>query len=336
MFLSKRPNGIWYIIYQDVSGKRCMKSTRTKYKPIAEKHLRIFEQSFLDMQLQRVIPITLYEFRWKYLIYSESIHTPKTNKCFKTSFKFLMNYFGNIPLTDLTSSRIEDYLQHRIHSSSLFAARRDFINLSSAFSKAVRDEYLESNPFRKIKRIKIPERLPLFYSDQDIEKLIAVVEDNDLRDLIVFDLNTGLRLGEIMNLEWHQIDFKNKLLILSNRTFITKSKKIRTIPLNHTAHEIVLRRKESTSGNLVFTYRGKILNENTFSWLMKKQVKKAGINIKLNFHSLRHTFASRLVQKGVSIYIVSKLLGHADIKTTQIYAHLRTDDLRNSVNLLDS
>lgn len=67
----------------------------------------------------------------------------------------------------------------------------------------------------------------------------------------------------------------------------------------------------------------------------KKFVLKAGINPKLNFHSLRHTFASWLVQRGVSIYHVSKLLGHADIKTTEIYAHVRAEDLRASVELLE-
>lgn len=67
----------------------------------------------------------------------------------------------------------------------------------------------------------------------------------------------------------------------------------------------------------------------------KKYVLKANINPKLHFHSLRHTFASWLVQKGISIYGVCKLLGHADIKTTEIYAHLRNDDLRNAVERLD-
>lgn len=66
----------------------------------------------------------------------------------------------------------------------------------------------------------------------------------------------------------------------------------------------------------------------------KKYVLKANINPKLHFHSLRHTFASWLVQAGVSIYKVSKLLGHSDVKTTEIYSHLRIEDLRNSVEKL--
>jgi site-specific recombinase XerD len=68
---------------------------------------------------------------------------------------------------------------------------------------------------------------------------------------------------------------------------------------------------------------------------LKKYVLKAKHNPKLYFHSLSHTFAIWLVKKAISIYKVSKLLGHADIKTTEIYVHLRSDDLRNDVEMLD-
>ena len=67
----------------------------------------------------------------------------------------------------------------------------------------------------------------------------------------------------------------------------------------------------------------------------KSYVKKAEINPKLNFHSLRHTFASWLVQKGATIYDVSKLLGHSTIKSTEVYAHLRVDELRGAVERLN-
>ncbi len=65
-------------------------------------------------------------------------------------------------------------------------------------------------------------------------------------------------------------------------------------------------------------------------------MRKTSLNSKLNLHSLRHTFASWLVQRGVSIYEVSKLLGHSDIIVTEIYSHLRAEDLRESVNLLNN
>ena len=166
--------------------------------------------------------------------------------------------------------------------------------------------------------------------------MLLHTESEDLKDVFIFALNTGLRQMEIITFEWNQIDFDNKLLLLNNRNSITKSKKVRSIPLNQKTYEILVKRiKSSDKKSNVFTYQNELINQQFISHKTKKIVKVSGINPKLNFHSLRHTFASWLVQKEVSIYKVSRLLGHSDVRVTQIYAHLRSDDLRNAVELLD-
>src|SRR5690606_34172057 len=104
--------------------------------------------------------------------------------------------------------------------------------LSSAFNKAVRDNYLLSNPCKGIRRFKLPEKQPLFYSQEDFEKLLNSIDDEDLKDLTIFAVNTGLRQMEMISLEWRQVDFNEKIVLLDNRTHLTKAKKIRTIPLN--------------------------------------------------------------------------------------------------------
>jgi site-specific recombinase XerD len=107
------------------------------------------------------------------------------------------------------------------------------------------------------------------------------------------------------------------------------------IPLNQTAVGILSKRKNLSNSNLVFTINGCRIQQDYIIHHFKKYIRKAGLRDELHFHSLRHTFATRLVQKGVSIYKVSKLLGHADVKTTQIYASLMLYDLQNTVTLLD-
>ena len=169
-----------------------------------------------------------------------------------------------------------------------------------------------------------------------MNKLLNVIANKDLTDLIEFAVNTGLRQMEILTLEWNQIDFSNRILILDNRNHLTKSKKIRTIPLNTKALQIITEREREKTTNLIFTYKGLSIKQYFISKSFKTYVKKSNLNPKLNFHSLRHTFASWLVQKGVSIYEVSKLLGHSDIKVTEIYSHLRAEDLRESVNKLNN
>ena len=121
-----------------------------------------------------------------------------------------------------------------------------------------------------------------------------------------------------------------RLVILDNQNHTTKSKKIRTIPLNNRASEI----PDTCTGELLFTKNDAQVSPDYLQDRFRKYVKATGIKRKLTFHSLCHTFAPWLVQAGVSIYEVSMLLGHSDIKTTQIYAQSRSDDLRKSVNLL--
>lgn len=89
-----------------------------------------------------------------------------------------------------------------------------------------------------------------------------------------------------------------------------------------------------SSSQKVFTLYGKEMTARQIQTKSRYYILQAGLNKKLNFHSLRHTFASWLVQRGVSIYEVSKLLGHADLKMTQIYAHLKQDNLETAVNKL--
>jgi len=81
-------------------------------------------------------------------------------------------------------------------------------------------------------------------------------------------------------------------------------------------------------------YEGIKLNESYISKRFKRAVRSAKLNDDIHFHSLRHSFASALVQRGVSLYAVKELLGHEDIKTTQIYSHLQKENLSKAVNLL--
>ena len=211
----------------------------------------------------------------------------------------------------------------------------DLINISSSFTWAVNEEYLIENPCINIKRLKPPQKLPLFFSRIELEQLLKAMQNEEFKALVIVAVNTGLREMELLSLQWNQIYLEKGILILDNRNHITKGKKIRTLPLNNKVIDTLLELKiADNQENLVFQFAG-ITNRPKFVQNnIRKYIKLAELNKKLNFHSLRHTFASWLVQKGVSIYEVSKLLGHADIKTTQIYAHLRSDDLRDAVELL--
>jgi integrase len=337
MFLSKHSNGRYYIYYFLSSGKRKTKSTGERTKKEAIRFLIKFRDDLREKEQQKFTPITLREFQFHYFRYAESVFTVKTCSSCKTTFNFLIRYFGNIQLSELTTKNLEEYLYIRRRDRSVYAARKDYAYLSAAFNKAIRDGFLLENPTKGISRPRTPEKQPLFYSKEEFERLINCIDNEDMRDLTLFAVNTGLRQMELILLEWRQINFENKLLTLDNQSHITKGKRIRSVPLNDISYSILVKRfkNRSTKFENVFTWDDRKITQSYHTHYFKQYVIKAGLNRKYCFHTLRHTFASRLVQKGVSIYVVSKLLGHRDIKTTMIYSHLRGEDLMQAVNVLN-
>jgi integrase len=236
---------------------------------------------------------------------------------------------------ELTRDKIMDFVQYRLRKTSPYAAKRDIQYLSSAFNWGIQKNYLESNPCVGIKRPRLPEKQPLYFTNEEFDRLLNVIDNADLKDVILFAVNTGLRQMELLRLKWEQINFPEKLLYVNNQVYMSKTLRIRTIPLNYKALEILNKRFVNKQEEYIFTYQGKIIKQELMSHKFKNYVITSGVNSKLNFHSLRHTFASWLVQRGATIYDVSKLLGHSTIKSTEIYAHLRVDELRNAVEKLN-
>lgn len=335
MFLSKRSNGYYYVYYKKADGKKTCISTKTKIKSEALKFLTGFNNELKKRKLNGVIRKSLKEFSFDFLKYSESFHRPKTTLQFKTIFKQFFHHCGDLLLPEIGTALVEDYLQKKTQVS-LYTAQKHLAYLRSAFNKAQRDKYIYDNPFCSVKNYKLPERQPLFFDESAFHILLRVVDDLDFRDIIIFAVNTGLREMELITLTWYQINLKENYLILDNLSNTTKSKKVRTIPLNIEAMQILVEREKKHNSELVFTFSGEKFNPEVLSKRFKKYVIEAKLNPKLKFHSLRHTFASWLVQRGVSLLAVSKLLGHSDISVTEIYSHLRAEDLRKAVDVLSN
>ena len=146
-------------------------------------------------------------------------------------------------------------------------------------------------------------------------------------------MSTGLRLGELIGLQWTDVDFVRKVITVHNsETFTTKNKKIRVVPMSEQLWRMLAVCKETASCAVVFHLNGQQLNGEKVSKAFKAYVRSAKLNDGLHFHSLRHTFATWLVQDGASIYEVQKLMGHSSLTVTQIYSHLAASELHSVVN----
>lgn len=177
--------------------------------------------------------------------------------------------------------------------------------------------------------LKVDKLPPRYFSDDEIRQIIAQSRPL-VRDITLVLLHTGLRVGELRCLKWTDIDFKERQLMVR----IAKSHKFRVIGINTTLIAELQRLKENSHPKQQFVFeKPDGTPYASYSNIFQSQLRKLGM--KGNVHRLRHTFASRLVQQGVSIYTVKELLGHSSVQTTQIYAHLNKEELKKAVCELD-
>ena len=334
MYLSKRSNGVYYLWYHNELGCKRKVSTQKKLKADALGFVKNFRQTEREHKA-RLQNITLQTFQTDFLTYSSGVHTEKTQRHFKVAFKEFCRVIGDLPLQRIGIREIEQFLSVKKAEASDWTARKYYTALASAFEKAIDWNFLSVNPFRKVPKPKGKETYPLFFSRTEFEHLLSFIIDKDFRELCITALFTGVRLGELLSLEWSDIDFPQRMATIQNKdTFQTKSKRNRVLPLNDTLFAVLIKRRTDALNETgyVFHRRGMKLKEDFVSKTFKGYVKLSGLNPTLHFHSLRHSFASWLVQDGVSIYAVKELLGHSDVKTTQVYSHLQPEQLHSTVN----
>lgn len=154
-----------------------------------------------------------------------------------------------------------------------------------------------------------------------------------LKAILLCALHTGMRKNEILSLKWDNVDIDKNLIILEHTN--TKSKKTRRIPIKSTLRKILLEQKlKFGSSNYVFlsTKGSPYKRHDSLKQSFAGACKRANIS-GLRFHDLRHTAATRMIESGASIVAVSRILGHADLKTTMRYAHPE-DTLKDAVETL--
>jgi len=282
----------------------------------------------------------------------------------RTNFGFLFDRH----LTEINAWTIDKWRSERIKKgASKETINRHIAALKAMLSKAIEWEIIEHHPLAKVKPLKTDKGAKVRYlTEAEETKLRKALQKRDmkiksgrdsanrwrqergyelLRDLkgahyadhlspiVLLTLNTGLRRGEVFNLSWDDINLRSKTLTVEGET--AKSGNTRHIPLNDEAIELLKNWKaKNKKQERVFPGKnGARLDNITSSW--STLVKDAKIN-NFRFHDLRHSFASKLVMKGVPLNTVRELLGHADLKTTLRYAHLAPDHKADAVALLNS
>lgn len=253
----------------------------------------------------------------------------------------------NLPLHAIRSHNIREYVKNPSISSA--SQRHRFRHLRAFFNWCLERGILEKSPLKGIRLPKQEKRVADFFTVEQFERLIAAIladfklkrRDGYARDgeigwlvnLVILAVWTGLRLGELCSLKWNAIDLDNGFLTVKNSSdFRTKTGHERRVPLVGDALKLIQRlhteRMDDQDGHVLIYANGKPLVPSYASKRFKKYVRLARLPEHFRFHSLRHTCASWLVMKGVSLPIVQSILGHSSIQVTERYAHLAPDVVR--------
>jgi len=212
----------------------------------------------------------------------------------------------------------------------LFAALRGF------FAFLLREEQLAADPTRDIHLPRLGQRLPRSLGPDEVVQLLTAHDNGALgqRDGAMIELlyATGLRVSEIVSLKVSQVNLEAGYL-----TVVGKGSKERAVPVGSVARQRLLDYLHSArpallrgrlSPYLFVTRAGRHLSRQGFALRVRLAVRRASIGGKVSPHTLRHAFATHLVERGADLRAVQMMLGHADISTTQIYTHVARDRLR--------
>lgn len=242
-------------------------------------------------------------------------------------------FFGDKLLAEITPLEIERWMRWRIEQGvTKITVNRGLQILKKMFNIAIGEGFTTENPVRKVKMFSEKDNLKeRILTEEEEPRLLEACPDY-IRAIVITALHTGMRRGEILGLEWARVDLQKRMIKVTR----TKTDRPRWIEINSTLAEVLRRQRIAhPASEIVFPSptTGKAMVGTRKAFV--RACTTAGIT-GLRFHDLRHTFASRLIEKGVDIVTVKELLGHSTIILTQRYTHSRSEQRRRAVEQLDS
>lgn len=208
---------------------------------------------------------------------------------------------------------------------------RRLSTLRSFFRFLTREGYLKANPISSLLSPKRQKHLPSFLTESEVTKLIeAAIPDDEqgFRDRAILETfySTGIRISELAGLSADDVDFIGGVIKV-----LGKGRKERIVPIGDVALKAIrnyLKKREKKSNGLFLNKNGEPIGVRGIRDIVEKYLRIASIKDGVSPHTLRHSFATHLLNRGADLRSVQELLGHANLSTTQVYTHLTTDRLK--------
>ncbi len=255
---------------------------------------------------------------------------------YDNDLKRLNVYFKNKNFLKLTVNDLVKYISS-LKDLSPSSISHMISTLKTFYSYFIKIDKLKVNPTDALKSPKLGLHLPEYLSMDEIDNLldIEVTDPFSARNKAILELMyaTGLRISEVISLEFKNIDFEECIVRVMG-----KGNKERIVPINDYALDALntyieeyrpLMIKKETNNYIFLNNHGKKMTRQGVFKMIKQECLKKGIKKDISPHTIRHTFATHLLLNGAELRIIQELLGHSDIRTTQIYTHLTNEELYN-------
>ena len=252
----------------------------------------------------------------------------------RQAYKYLVQYTkGSVLFANIDKTWLEGFQTLLLNSLSPSSASLYFSKVKCALRESIKDRILISNPADQIDPIKSKQKEREFLTVDELKKIIDTPCRNDqVKKAFLFSCFTGLRYGDIVALKWSQIkeiNFNGNGKSYAVQLTQSKTGKALHIPLNNTALKLIEDRPEID--RLVFQLN---MKHRSMQRILQSLLDSAEISKKITFHCARHTYAVLLLANGANLMTVKELLGHRDIKSTQIYAKVVDESKVSAVSNL--
>jgi integrase/recombinase XerD len=249
-------------------------------------------------------------------------YSQQTIKAYSSVARNVFNFFEK-PLREINQQEIKDFLYKKTEEGcssqtiSLYSNALNFIFL----------EIYKIKDFDKLKHPKKSKKLPVILSRNEIELILNHIKNKKHCLMMSLAYATGMRVSEVVSLKVNDIDFDRECIHIKN----AKGKKDRITILPKKLVNVLLENISLKQGNDYFfeSERGGKLTTSTPQKVFAKALKQVNIKKDAHFHSLRHSFATHLLEQGTDVRHVQKLLGHSNIRTTQLYTQVSNESIKN-------
>lgn len=232
-----------------------------------------------------------------------------------------LNLIKNFLSSNLTP---RDFLL-RYTEKSHSTLRSVYFALQFFYQNILKQDFIEELPLGKKSG-----HLPQVLNKEEIKSLLDSTLNLKHRFLLMILYYTGIRLNEVINLRWEDFDFERKTIHLK----VTKGTKDRVIFLHQNLADLIQNFGLRKEGLVFKSNLGKKYNLRSVQMVVRQAAQRAGIKKRVTPHTLRHSFATHLLEAGADIRSIQHLLGHKDLKTTQIYTHVANKNINNLAKLL--